>query len=93
MGDSREVLRSFPKPVREVFGFALYQAQLGSKHVNAKPLKGFGAGILEAVSDHQGNTFRVVYTVRLTGRIYVLHAFQKKSKRSHGITRDAGKLR
>jgi phage-related protein len=43
-------------------------------------MKGFGAGILEVVSDHRGDTFRAVYTVRLAGRVYVLHAFQKKSK-------------
>ena len=61
-------------------GFALYQAQTGGKHVNAKPLQGFGAGVLEIVSDHRGDTFRAVYTVRLAGRVYVLHAFQKKSK-------------
>ena len=48
-----------------------------------KPLKGVGPGVLEIVSDHRGDTFRAVYTVRLADRIYVLHAFQKKSK--HGI--------
>ncbi len=80
MGDSLDVLSDFPQPVRSEIGFALYQAQTGGKHVNAKPLHGFGAGILEVVSDHRGDTFRAVYTVRLAGRIYVLHAFQKKSK-------------
>jgi phage-related protein len=43
-------------------------------------LRGIGPGILEIVSDHRGDTFRAVYTVRLAGRVYVLHAFQKKSK-------------
>jgi phage-related protein len=51
------------------------------KHEDAKPLKGFGgAGVLEIVSDHQGDTFRAVYTVKFALAIYVLHAFQKKSK-------------
>jgi phage-related protein len=59
---------------------ALFQAQLGGKHTRAKPLRHIGPGILEVVSDHRGDTFRAVYTVRLAGRIYVLHAFQKKSK-------------
>jgi len=59
----------------------LYIAQLGGKHADAKPLHGFGgAGILEIIEDHAGDTYRAVYTVRLAGRIYVLHAFQKKSK-------------
>ena len=80
MGDSLEALRGFPQAVREEIGFALYQAQRGDKHVSAKPLTGFGSGVLEVVSDHRGDTFRAVYTVRLAARIYVLHVFQKKSK-------------
>jgi phage-related protein len=81
MGDSLVVLRAFPKAVQEEIGYALYKAQLGEKHERAKPLKGFGSGVLEVVSDHRGDTFRAVYTVRLAGKVYVLHAFQKKSKR------------
>jgi phage-related protein len=62
--------------------FALFQAQTGGKHVDAKPLKGFGgAGVLEVVADQQGSTFRAVYTVRFAGAVYVLHAFQKKAKK------------
>ena len=62
-------------------GYALYQAQIGEKHGKAKPLKGFGgAGVLEIVADHVGDTFRAVYTVKFATAIYVLHAFQKKSK-------------
>lgn len=62
-------------------GYALYRAQIGAKHESAKPLKGFGgAGVLEIVTDHVGDTFRAVYTVRFANAIYVLHAFQKKSK-------------
>jgi phage-related protein len=61
-------------------GFALHQAQLGGKHGSAKPLKGFGgAGVLEIVADHVGDTFRTVYTVKFSTAIYILHAFQKKS--------------
>jgi phage-related protein len=80
VGDSREMVRSFPETVRGEIGAALYQAQLGGKHVAAKPLRDIGPGILEVVSDHRGDTFRAVYTVRLAGRVYVLHAFQKKSQ-------------
>ena len=62
-------------------GYALYQAQIGEKHGRAKPLKGFGgAGVLEIVTDYVGDTFRAVYTVKFSTAIYVLHAFQKKSK-------------
>ncbi len=63
-------------------GFALYQAQLGGKHIAAKPLRGFkGAGVVEVVDDHDGDAFRAVYTVRFADAVYVLHAFQKQSKR------------
>ena len=62
-------------------GYALYQAQIGLKQDSAKPLKGFGgAGVLEIVANHVGDTFRAVYTVKFATAIYVLHAFQKKSK-------------
>ena len=62
-------------------GFALHFAQAGGKHADAKPLKGFvGADVLEIVEDHDGDSYRAVYTVRFAGAIYVLHAFQKKSK-------------
>ena len=63
-------------------GYALYLAQLGDKHPRAKPLQGFGgAGVLEVVADHDGDTFRTVYTIRLPRALYVLHTFQKKSTR------------
>jgi phage-related protein len=59
-----------------------YVAQQGGKHQDAKPLKGFGsAGVVEIVKDYQGDTFRAVYTVRFAGVVYVLHVFQKKSKK------------
>ena len=60
----------------------MYDAQTGGKHPDARPLKGFqGSGVLEVVEDDDGSTYRAVYTVKLAGAIYVLHAFQKKSKR------------
>jgi phage-related protein len=79
--DSRRSLQAFPEDVQDEVGFALYQAQLGHKHPSAKPLKGYkGAGVLEIVEDFDGDTYRAVYTVKLADAIYVLHAFQKKSK-------------
>ena len=81
VGSSREDLRNFPRDVQQAVGFALWQAQMGGKHVHAKVLKGFGgAGTLEIVEDHDGSTFRAVYTVRFSRAVYVLHTFQKKSK-------------
>lgn len=79
--DSRKRLRKFPEDVQDEVGYALYQAQLGSRHRSAKPLKGYsGAGVLEIVEDFDGDTYRAVYTVQFKDAVYVLHAFQKKSK-------------
>jgi phage-related protein len=81
IGSSEADLLEFPDEVRDLVGFALYVAQRGGKHTDAKPLRGFrGSGVLEVVADHRGDTYRAVYTVRLGARVYVLHAFQKKSK-------------
>ena len=81
IGGSKKDLMALPDEVVNVFGYALYLAQAGGKHAQAKPLQGFGsAGVLEVVEDWRGNTYRAVYTVRYAGAVYVLHAFQKKSK-------------
>src|SRR5215470_15992201 len=82
IGSSREDLQGFPAAARRNIGYALHFAQVGDKHPAAKPLQGFGsAGVLEIVEDHDGNTYRAIYTVRFAEVVYVLHAFQKKSKR------------
>ena len=82
MGSSKKDYRAFPDEVQDEMGFALFRAQQGGTHPSAKPLKGFGgAGVMEVVSRHDGDTFRAVYTVRFERAVYVLHAFQKKSKR------------
>jgi phage-related protein len=81
IGSSKADLSAFPEEVKDSLGFALYVAQQGGKHRDAKPLRGFGgAGILEIVDDFDGDTYRAIYTVRFAGRVYVLHVFQKKSK-------------
>ncbi|MDE2165841.1 MAG: type II toxin-antitoxin system RelE/ParE family toxin [Alphaproteobacteria bacterium] len=82
VGNSKEALSGFPEEVRRRVGGALWEAQIGRKVPYANPLKGFGdAGVLEIVDDFEGDTFRAVYSVRFAEAIYVLHAFQKKSKR------------
>ena len=64
-----------------MFGYALYLAQIGQTHEQAKPLRGFGsAGVLEVVEDWRGDAYRAVYTVRYQVRVFVPHVFQKKSK-------------
>jgi len=82
VASAEDDLASMPDEVKSVFGFAIFQAELGEKHPDAKPLKGFGGGgVLEVVDDYRGDAYRAVYTVKFAGVIYVLHAFQKKSKK------------
>jgi phage-related protein len=82
VGSSKEDLSRFPEEVRRRVGRALWDAQLGVKAPFAKPLKGFGgAGVLEVVDDFDGDTYRAVYTVEFAGVVYVLHAFEKKSRK------------
>ena|SRR5829696_5915544 len=79
VGSSKKDFLSFPEPVKDAMGYALGLAQLGGKHPSAKPWKGLGPGVFEVVDDHDGETYRAVYTVRFEEVVYVLHAFQKKS--------------
>ena len=82
IGSSRKDLRAFPRQVRRDIGKALYAAQQGETDPAAKPLKGFGGRfVLEIIADNIGGTWRAVYTVRFQNAIYVLHSFQKKSKK------------
>jgi len=81
-GSAKADLLAFPDTVIREVGHALYVAQMGRKHPAAKPLKGFGgAGVLEIVEDHDGDAYRAIYTVRFATVVYVLHAFQKKSRK------------
>jgi phage-related protein len=79
---SRSDLRKFPSEVRRVMGQAIDDAQLGLESPVAKALRGFGGrGVLEIVDDFDGDTYRAVYTVKFAAVVYILHAFQKKSKK------------
>jgi phage-related protein len=81
LGDTLATLRTCPQDVQDEVGYALYLAQIGEKYAGAKPLKGLGPGVLEVIADHRSDTYRAVYTVRFAERVYVLHVFQKKSKK------------
>ena len=81
IGSSRKDLQSFPEDVRYEMGFALYTAQIGETHESAKIFRGQGSGVYEIVSDYDKNTYRAIYVVNIADVVYVLHAFQKKSKK------------
>ena len=89
IASARSDLKRFPAGVQADVGYALWVAQLGQHAPQVKPLKGItvGGGVLEVVEDHDGNAFRVVYTVRFRDALYVLHAFQKKSRRGAATPR------
>ena len=81
IGSSKEDLKEFPDEVQDEMGHGLYLAQTGDRHKHAKPLSGLGsAKILEIRENDRSGTYRVVYTVEMAEFIFVLHAFQKKSK-------------
>ena len=76
---ARAIPRCRRHEVRQDVGQALFEVQLGLHPKSAKPLKGFGSGVLELRDTFVGDTYRAVYTVRFEGVVYVLHVFQKKS--------------
>ena len=81
IGSAYKDFCAFPVEVKSEMGFGLFEAQMGKRHRKAKTLNGFGgAGVIEMIDDHRGDTFRTVYTVKFASAVYVLHAFQKKSK-------------
>lgn len=82
IASSRKDMRELPEDVQDSLGFQLYLAQLGQMPPRAKPMRGFhGAGVVEIIDNSDGDTYRAIYTVRVEESIYVLHCFQKKSKR------------
>src|SRR3984957_13794341 len=81
MGNSKNNLRDFPNGAQKLLGDELQLIQFGGVPKNAKPFKGVGSGVLEIALRYASDAYRVVLAVQIGKRIYVLHAFQKKSKR------------
>jgi phage-related protein len=81
LGDSRRNLRDFPDGARKLLGDELQLIQFGGMPKDAKPFRGVGAGVIEIALRYASDAYRVVMAIQIGRRIYVLHAFQKKSKR------------
>jgi phage-related protein len=81
MGNSRKNIREFPSEVQKAVGYALQLVQAGETPLDAKPFKGVGSAVYEIVKRYDTDTYRAVYAVKIGEKIYVLHAFQKKSKK------------
>ena len=89
LGSSQKDSQKLPKEVQELFAYALDVAVAGGQHEDVKPLSGFhGRSVVEVVADHRGDTFREIYTVRFEEAIYVLHIFQKKSKKGKATPKE-----
>ena len=77
---ARKTFESFPATVRDRVGTALTIAAEGGKADIAKPLKGVGPGVMQIAVRYRTDAWRVVYVTELAGRLWVIHAFRKKSK-------------
>jgi phage-related protein len=81
LGNSLRNLRAFPAEARKIIGDELQLIQFGGRPKDAKPFKGVGSGVFEIALRYDGEAYRTVLAVQLGRNIYVLHAFQKKSKK------------
>jgi phage-related protein len=81
LGNTRKSLKDFPEGAQKLAGDELQLIQFGGMPKDAKPFKGVGSGVLELALLYATDAYRVVVAVQLGRRIYVLHAFQKKSKK------------
>ena len=81
LGDSKAQYMEFPHQARHAMGYELFLVQRGQTPPSSKPLKGLGSGIFEIIENSRGGTYRAAYVVKFENRIYILHAFQKKSKK------------
>lgn len=81
MGNSKRNVQAFPKGAQKTIGDELQLIQFGGMPKDAKLFKGVGGGVFEIAVRHVGEAYRTVLAVQLGTRVYVLHAFQKKSKK------------
>ncbi len=92
-GNSLEILKSFPSAVRQDIGFALYQLQTGKTPSNSRPMKSIATGVFEIKSYDNRSWYRTIYYRKIKGRIFVLHCFEKKSKKTSLTDLNTAKFR
>lgn len=81
IGSSKKDLMKFPKEVIQEMGYALYYAQRNEHYSKTKSFRGYGLGVYEVTIEYERNAYRTIYIVSLDNTVYVVHCFQKKSKR------------
>ena len=82
LGDSRERIREFPGPAMREAGYQLERVQAGKEPADWKPMPSVGLGVTEIRVRDAGGAFRVIYVARFSEAVYVLHAFQKKARKT-----------
>ena len=93
LGDSHKALRSFPKDARQNAGRQLAKVQKGNLPDDFKPMPDVGKGVEELRVWEESGTFRVIYLARLADAVYVLHAFQKKTRQTSEREKETARLR
>ena len=81
LGNSRRNIQAFPPDARRIIGGELQLMQYGGMPKDAKPFRGIGSGVIEIAIRHDGEAYRTVVALQFGRNIYVLHAYQKKSKK------------
>ena len=92
LGSSKKDAEKLPQEVKELFSAALKMALIGETHEDAKPYKHHGSGVFEVVGDYRSSTFREVYIARYKEVVFVIHIFQKKSKKGSEVPREDKEL-
>jgi len=92
-GDSRDVLQSFPRAPRHDLGYAIYRLQLEQLPPDTRPMQSIGPGVFELREQDERAWYRVIYMKRIKGRLYVLHAFEKKSAKTSRTDLDIARRR
>ena len=92
LGSSKKDAEKLPQEVKDLFSTALKMALNGETHEDAKPYKHHGSGVFEVVGDYLSSTFREIYTVRYKEVVFVIHIFQKKSKKGSEVPKEDKEL-
>lgn len=92
LGSSKKDAEKLPQNVKDIFSAALKMALNGETHEDAKPYRHHGSGVFEVLADHRSSTFRELYTVRYKEVVFVIHIFQKKSKKGSEVPKENKEL-
>ncbi len=82
LGSSKSDLQAFPDNARREAGFQLFRVQEGKHPADAKPMKIVGKGVFEIRIHEEGQAHRVFYVAKFEEAVYVLHAFEKKTRKT-----------